>query len=225
MTGGHHVLEVVASRRHETLSFVLSVRTLEALHCQHNTLVFLCKKRAAKLFTGFSKHNLILLLIRKHDRVCQDEHTAGEVPHLISSRAVGRPLMADGHHVLEVVASRRNEMLGCLEYSDPRRPQWPTPIAHVSPAKESGRDVQRHLETQPCLRGYSEARPSVRRGLPRTKGDERSTCNFATFSPDSSARSCLFLCKDIERRTKCTKVHFRHFLSELFRQQVGTTNT
>ena len=36
MTGGHHVLEVVASRHHETLGFVLSVRTLEALHRQHN---------------------------------------------------------------------------------------------------------------------------------------------------------------------------------------------
>ena len=36
----NHVLEVVAICPHETLSFVLSVRTLEALHRQHNKFVF-----------------------------------------------------------------------------------------------------------------------------------------------------------------------------------------
>ena len=49
MTGGHHVLEEVASCRRDTLDFVLSVRTLEALHRQHNTLVFLSRRRAAKI--------------------------------------------------------------------------------------------------------------------------------------------------------------------------------
>ena len=66
----------------------LQVRTLGALHCQHNTLVLLCRKRAATIFKSFSKHSLVLLVIWKHDRVCQDEQTAGEVPNLISSRAV-----------------------------------------------------------------------------------------------------------------------------------------
>ena len=55
MTGGNHVLEEVASCRRDTLDFVLSVRTLEALHRQHNTLVFLSRRRAAKIFTCFSK--------------------------------------------------------------------------------------------------------------------------------------------------------------------------
>ena len=44
---------------------------------------------------------------------------------------------------------------------------------------------QRHLETQPCLRCHSEARPSVRRGPPRTKGEERTTCTSVTFSASS----------------------------------------
>ena len=35
MTGGHHVLGVVASRRHETLTFSLSVQALTSLHGQH----------------------------------------------------------------------------------------------------------------------------------------------------------------------------------------------
>ena len=62
----------MASLRHETLGFVLSVRTLEALHRQHSTLVFLCRKRAAKIFKSFSMHSLDLLVIRKHDKVCDE---------------------------------------------------------------------------------------------------------------------------------------------------------
>ena len=46
---------MVASLRHETLGFVLSVRTLEALHHHHSTLVFLCRKRAAKILKSFSR--------------------------------------------------------------------------------------------------------------------------------------------------------------------------
>ena len=58
-----HVLEEVASCRRDTLDFVLSVRTLEA-HCrQHNTLVFLSRRRAAKIFTCFSKQSFVLLVI------------------------------------------------------------------------------------------------------------------------------------------------------------------
>ena len=49
-----HVLEEVASCRRDTLDFVLSVRTLEAQYRQHNTLVFLSRRRAAKIFTFFS---------------------------------------------------------------------------------------------------------------------------------------------------------------------------
>ena len=67
MTGGH-----VASRRHETLDFVLSVRTLEAHHRQHNMLVFLCLRTAVKIFKSLSMHSLVLLVIRKHDKVCDE---------------------------------------------------------------------------------------------------------------------------------------------------------
>ena len=42
------------------------------------------------------------------------EHTVGEVPHLISSRAVGGPPNGRWHHVLEEEASRRREMLGSV---------------------------------------------------------------------------------------------------------------
>ena len=68
--GGHHVLEEVTSVRHEPLSCVLSVRTLEGLHGQHNVHVFLCRRRTANNFKGFSKHSLVLLILRKHDKVC-----------------------------------------------------------------------------------------------------------------------------------------------------------
>ena len=63
---------MVASPRHETLGFVLSVRTLEALHRQHSTLKFLCHRRAAKIFKSFSMQSLDLLVIRKHDKVCDE---------------------------------------------------------------------------------------------------------------------------------------------------------
>ena len=69
MVGGHHVFEEVASRRPETLSFVLIVRALAGLHGQHNAPVFLRRRRAAKIFRCFSKHGLVLLIILKHDRV------------------------------------------------------------------------------------------------------------------------------------------------------------
>ena len=48
MTGGHHVLEVVASLRREMLDSVLSVRTLADLR-----LCSFCRTRAAKIFNGF----------------------------------------------------------------------------------------------------------------------------------------------------------------------------
>ena len=70
MIGGRHVLEEVASRRHETVSFVLSVRIVAGLQGQHNAHVFLCRRRAARIFKGFSKYSLVLLVIRKHDKVC-----------------------------------------------------------------------------------------------------------------------------------------------------------
>ena len=72
MTGGNHVLEEEASRRHETLGFVLSVRTVEALHRQHKTYVFLCRTRAAKIFKSFTQQSLVLLVTRKYDKVCEE---------------------------------------------------------------------------------------------------------------------------------------------------------
>ena len=42
MIGGHHVLEVVASLRNETLDLVLSVRTLSGFPSTDNAYVFLC---------------------------------------------------------------------------------------------------------------------------------------------------------------------------------------
>ena len=49
-----------SSPRHETLCFILSVRTLEALHRQHKTYVFLCRKSATKIFKYSSMHGLVL---------------------------------------------------------------------------------------------------------------------------------------------------------------------
>ena len=43
----------VASCHHETLSFVLSVRTHAGFYGQHNVHVFLCRTRAANMFKGF----------------------------------------------------------------------------------------------------------------------------------------------------------------------------
>ena len=41
MTGGHHVLEMVTSCRHKTLSFVLNVLTLTGILGKHEAHVFL----------------------------------------------------------------------------------------------------------------------------------------------------------------------------------------
>ena len=70
MIGGHHVLEEVARHRNETLGFGLSVQTLASLHGQHHADVFICQRRAFNVFKGFAKHCLVLLIIRKQDKVC-----------------------------------------------------------------------------------------------------------------------------------------------------------
>ena len=67
--GGHHVLEEVASCRHDTLDFVLSVRTLEALHRQHNTLVFLSRRRSGKKNLRAS-----------HNRASSHRYSTGSTP-------------------------------------------------------------------------------------------------------------------------------------------------
>ena len=54
----------------ETLTFVLRVQTLEGLHDQQNAHVFLCRMTAAEIFKGFSKDSLVLLIIRKPDKLC-----------------------------------------------------------------------------------------------------------------------------------------------------------
>ena len=67
------------------------------------------------------------------------------------------PLMADGHHVLEEVASRRHVMLGfVLKCSDPRGPPWPTQCARISlPKGERQRfsRVSRSIPSSSCKFG------------------------------------------------------------------------
>ena len=101
---GHHVLEYATTYHHVTLSMNVSVRRLVGLHGQHHADVFLSRRRVAKIFTGFSKHSLVLLVIgscRKEQWVLDD--LAGR----LSSRT---RRMKGGNHVL--VASRRHETLG-----------------------------------------------------------------------------------------------------------------
>ena len=50
----------------------LECQTLTGLRGQYNAHVFLCKRRAAKIFKSFSMHRLVLLEIRKHDKVCDE---------------------------------------------------------------------------------------------------------------------------------------------------------
>ena len=70
MIGSHHVLDEVASQRHEILHSVLSLQTLTGLQGQRNAGVFLCRRRAPKISEGLSKHGLGLLIIRKQEKVC-----------------------------------------------------------------------------------------------------------------------------------------------------------
>ena len=49
MIGGHHVLEEVATLRHDLLGFVLSVWTLAGRYGQHSADMFLCPKRSVKV--------------------------------------------------------------------------------------------------------------------------------------------------------------------------------
>ena len=65
MPGGDHDCE-----DHGILHFVLSVRTLASPHDQDLADVFLCRRRAPKISEGFTKHGLVLLRFRKHDKVC-----------------------------------------------------------------------------------------------------------------------------------------------------------
>ena len=91
------VLEEVASCRRDTLDFVLSVRTLEAQYRQHNTLVFLSRRRAAKIFTCFSKQSLVLLVIG-----WQEQATANKSPtpladkNLAASKPTNTPTGSTG---------------------------------------------------------------------------------------------------------------------------------
>ena len=41
------------------------------LHSQHHAHMFLCRMRAAKMYKGFSKHRIVLVVIWKHDKMCQ----------------------------------------------------------------------------------------------------------------------------------------------------------
>ena len=59
MTGGPRVLDEMPTRRDETHSFVLSVRTLAGLHGQHNARENLCQGRGHCLQGS-----------RKQDKVC-----------------------------------------------------------------------------------------------------------------------------------------------------------
>ena len=127
--------------------------------------------------------------------------------------------MTGGHHVLEVMASRRHETLGIV----------------LSVRTLAGLSGQHQLRTYFSGEGERSRCSKKSRNTalsswffgsttrsPSYQGRRAYNVQVATISPSSSARSCLFLSKDIERRTECTKVHFRHFLSEHFRQKVGT---
>ena len=86
MTGGHLVLEVVASLRYETPSLFLSVRTVPGLERSD--------PRGASTDNSMRVSRWASKELRTPWRVSiadSHEHAAGEVPHLISSRAVGRP--------------------------------------------------------------------------------------------------------------------------------------
>ena len=110
-TGTHQgpgVLEVVACPRHETLGFVLSVRTLEALHRQLQTYVFLCRTRAAKIFKSFHAaesrppgNSEVRPSVRRGPprAMCANRPNWTHAP---SANAAGK---FRGHHVLKEVAS------------------------------------------------------------------------------------------------------------------------
>ena len=63
------ILECATTFHHDTLSLDVSVRTLVGLHGQHHADVFLSRKRVAKIFTGFSKHSLVLMFTGKRETV------------------------------------------------------------------------------------------------------------------------------------------------------------
>ena len=50
-------------------SAVVRVWTLAGFRGQNNTHVFLCRRRAANIFKGFSQHSLVFQKIGKHDNV------------------------------------------------------------------------------------------------------------------------------------------------------------
>ena len=58
MADGHHVLEEVASRRHEILDSVLSVWTHSGRYGQHNAHVFLCRREKGHDFQGIPERKL-----------------------------------------------------------------------------------------------------------------------------------------------------------------------
>ena len=77
--------------------------------------------------------------------------------------------MAGGHHVLELVASRRHETLGfVLSVRTLEVPPSSTQYACVFLSQESGQDFQVFLDAQSRPPGNSESLQSVRRGPPRT---------------------------------------------------------
>ena len=86
MTGGHLVLEVVASLRYETPSLFLSVRILTGL--ERSDPRGASTDNSMQVSRWASKELRMLWCVSIAD---SHEHAAGEVPHLISSRAVGRP--------------------------------------------------------------------------------------------------------------------------------------
>ena len=112
LTGGDHDLGVVSSCRHETLSFVLSVRPSWPSIATQYACVSLPEENGQDFqeflhaksrppgnlgsTTGCVSMNTLLV---KFHTLCLPELSEG-------------PLMADGHHVLEEVASRRHEMHG-----------------------------------------------------------------------------------------------------------------
>ena len=115
---------------------------------------FLCPRRAAKMFKIFPKHSLVLLKIKKNDKVCKGvflkKRLSIDPRCRMGNLSSNTRRMIVGHHVLEgggpVAAVRPPEQHQC---------------ARVSLPKESGRDVQRFLETQNRLRGNLEARENV----------------------------------------------------------------
>ena len=84
------VREEMVTLHHDMLSFVLGVRTLAGLQGERNAGVVICKRRAANVSKGFSKHSLVLPTTRKQDNVCKKERHTAEKREICNPSHVGR---------------------------------------------------------------------------------------------------------------------------------------